>query len=126
VGYGARLGTFRKGYRSADSIGANIAESSGRFHPGDVIRFMYYARGSLKETRYWLRRAARRKLITHEQLNSWMDNLTQLAKDINSYIGFQRQRTVKEPNAPYTISQEEPGKTNQPTNKPTNEPTNQR
>ena len=87
--------------RSTDSIGANIAESSGRFHPGDVIRFLHYARGSLKETRYWLRRAARRQLITSEQLNRWMNELTQLAKEINSYISFQRKRKIKEPNAPY-------------------------
>ncbi|MFQ6102057.1 MAG: four helix bundle protein [Anaerolineae bacterium] len=73
--------------KSADSVGANIAESSGRFHPKDVINFLYYARGSLKETRYWLRRAIRRKLITQEQFNRWMDELTQLAKEINSYIG---------------------------------------
>ncbi|MEE8390187.1 MAG: orotidine-5'-phosphate decarboxylase [Anaerolineae bacterium] len=40
----------------------------------------------------------------------WDNELTQLAKDINSYRNFQRQRSTKEPRAPYTIS------TNQPTN----------
>jgi four helix bundle protein len=92
---------------AADSIGANIAESSGRFHPGDVIRFLYYARGSLKETRYWLRRAVHRKLIAQEQFDRWTSELTQLAKDINGYIGFQRTRTVKEPFPLYEISTEE-------------------
>jgi len=43
--------------RAADSIGANIAESAGRFHPGDVRNFLYFARSSLQETRFWLRRA---------------------------------------------------------------------
>jgi len=92
---------------AADSIGANIAESSGRFHPGDVVRFLYYARGSLKETRYWLRRALNRTLITQHQFDHWMAELTQLAKDINSYIGFQRNRTVKEPSPLYEITPEE-------------------
>ena len=82
--------------KANDSIGANIAESSGRFHPRDVINFLYYARGSLKETRYWLRRAIRRRLITQEQFDRWMGELTQLAKEINSYIGYQRKRIGKE------------------------------
>lgn len=92
---------------AADSIGANIAESSGRFHPRDVINFFYYARGSLKETRYWLRRAIRRSLITQERSSRWMNALTQLAKEINKYIGFQRKRITKEPRAPYIISTNE-------------------
>ncbi len=92
---------------AADSIGANIAESSGRFHPGDVIRFLYYARGSLRETRYWLRRALNRTLITQQQFERWTAELTQLAKDINSYISFQRSRPLKEPSATYEITIEE-------------------
>ena len=36
-----------------------------------------------------------------------MDELTQLAKEINAYIGYQRKRIVKEPPAPYTISTNE-------------------
>ncbi len=40
--------------RAADSIGANIAESFGRFHFGEKLQFLYFARGSLFETKYWL------------------------------------------------------------------------
>lgn len=93
--------------RATDSIGANIAESSGRFHPGDVIRFLYYARGSLKETRYWLRRALHRTLITQEQFDHWMEELTQLTKEINSYISYQRKRTIKESSPHYKIANDE-------------------
>ncbi len=82
--------------RSADSIGANIAESAGRFHPGDVVRFLYYARGSLRETRYWLKRAVKRKLITPEFFNEQMTELNTLGAELNSYINFQKKRTVKE------------------------------
>lgn len=30
--------------RAADSVGANVAESQGRFHYADRIQFLYYAR----------------------------------------------------------------------------------
>ncbi len=52
--------------RAADSIGANIAESFGRFHYGEKLQFLYYARGSLFETKYWLNRALKRKLMMPE------------------------------------------------------------
>ena len=49
--------------RAALSISANIAEGHGRYHFNDRLRFCYYARGSLFETRSWLFKAIRRNLI---------------------------------------------------------------
>src|ERR1051325_6106409 len=54
--------------RSADSIGANLAEGSGRGSFQDNKRFIKIARGSLYETRHWLRRAYKRNLLTEEQV----------------------------------------------------------
>ncbi|MCX6032633.1 MAG: four helix bundle protein [Chloroflexi bacterium] len=68
-----------------------------------MIRFLYYARGSLSETRYWLRRAASRRLITEQFYHAQITELESLGLEINSYIKFQRTRFVKEPGVEYTI-----------------------
>src|SRR5678815_4734832 len=47
--------------RAADSIGANIAEGTGRGSYQDNRRFVRTARSSLNETQHFLRRAFRRK-----------------------------------------------------------------
>ena len=52
--------------RAADSILANIAEGHGRYHFNDRLNYCYYARGSLEETKSWISKAIRRKLIKNE------------------------------------------------------------
>jgi four helix bundle protein len=81
--------------RAGDSIGANIAEGFGRFHPADVCKFFYYARGSLRETVYWLRRAYQRRLITDETYHHLQTELEQLAKELNQSINHQKTRQSK-------------------------------
>jgi len=49
--------------KAADSIGANVAEGTGRGTFVDNRRFVRIARGSLSETQHWLRRAYKRKLL---------------------------------------------------------------
>src|SRR5213080_2993788 len=56
--------------RAVDSIGANIAEGTGRGSFQDNRRFVRMARGSLYETRHWLRRAYCRKLLTPDQIGA--------------------------------------------------------
>jgi four helix bundle protein len=71
--------------RAADSIGANIAEGCGRQSFRDNQRFVKIARGSLNETRHWLRRAYRRKLLTADQVNALKPVLEALPKRLNAY-----------------------------------------
>src|SRR5215212_11850044 len=72
--------------RAADSIGANIAESFGRFHFGEKIQFLYYARGSLFETKYWLNRASVRRLMSSADSHDYASRLTDIARQLNLYV----------------------------------------
>ena len=72
--------------RAADSIGANIAEGSGRGSYQDNRRFVKIARGSLYETRHWLRRAYQRQLLTDEQVDQFRTLLNELSPRLNAYL----------------------------------------
>ena len=72
--------------RSADSIGANIAEGTGRGSFKDNRRFVRTARGSLNETQHWLRRAYLRKLLTPQQVQTIKPIVDELAPTLNAYL----------------------------------------
>ncbi len=76
--------------RAVDSIGANIAESYGRYHFGEKINFLYYARGSLYEAKFLVRRARKRNLVTEVQFNDMMNDLQNLAPRLNAYINSKK------------------------------------
>lgn len=56
--------------RSSDSIAANIAEGYGRYFFKENRQFCFYSRGSILETKTWLKKAKNRNLITDEQYNN--------------------------------------------------------
>jgi four helix bundle protein len=72
--------------RSADSVGANIAEGVGRGSSQDNQRFVRIARGSLYETQHWLRRAYVRNLLTPQQLETIKPIVDELAPRLNAYL----------------------------------------
>ncbi len=72
--------------RSADSIGANIAEGTGRYTFTENRRFAHIARGSLYETKHWLRRAFKRGLLSKEQIEEIKPLIDELAPKLNAYI----------------------------------------
>jgi four helix bundle protein len=72
--------------KAADSIGANIAEGTGRGSYQDNRRFVRIARGSLYETRHWLRRAYKRKLLSDEQISKLKPIIQALAPKLNAYL----------------------------------------
>jgi four helix bundle protein len=72
--------------RAADSVGANISEGVGRGSHADNRRFVRTARGSLNETKHWLRRAYRRKLLTKAEVAALKPIVDELAPRLNAYL----------------------------------------
>ena len=72
--------------RAADSIGANLAEGTGRGTPQDNRRFIRMARGSLYETQHWLRRSYKRSLLDKEQIADLKLIISELAPTLNAYF----------------------------------------
>jgi four helix bundle protein len=84
--YFARDTVGKQMVRAADSIGANIAEGTGRGSFQDNRRFVRTARGSLYETRHWLRRAYVRELLAGEQVDKMKPLIDNLTPMLNSYL----------------------------------------
>jgi four helix bundle protein len=72
--------------RSADSVGANIAESFGRFNFGEKLQFLYHSRGSIFETKYWLNRTRARGLMQPKEVQEYVERLTDLARPVNTFV----------------------------------------
>jgi four helix bundle protein len=78
--------------RAADSIGANIAEGSGRGSLVDNRRFVRMARGSLYETLHWLRRSYMRKLLSQSEVKKLRELVQELSPKLNAFLRSVDQR----------------------------------
>ena len=85
-GYFERDTVGKQLVRAGDSIGANIAEGAGRGRFLDNKRFVRMARGSLNETKHWLRRAHKRGLLTAAQVQLLKPVIDELAPTLNAYL----------------------------------------
>jgi len=74
--------------RSSDSISANIAEGFGRYHYKENKNFCYFSRGSVIETKSWLKKSYTRQLITADQYQSLLSKLETIHVKLNAYIKF--------------------------------------
>jgi four helix bundle protein len=81
--------------KSADSIGANIAEGTGRGSYADNRRFARIARGSLFEVKHWLRRAYRRDLLSENEVSKLRNLINELTPKLSAYINSIGNRVKK-------------------------------
>ena len=81
--------------RSADSISENIAEGYGRYFYKENRNFCYYSRGSLMETKNWLGKSVRRKLISKEVHESLISRIEDLHVSLNAYIASIGKNQIK-------------------------------
>ena len=72
--------------KSSDSIAANIAEGYGRFTPRDRRVFYRYARGSFEETKAWLRKLIRRRVIKPNEVREYSIIIDELGPKLNAFI----------------------------------------
>jgi four helix bundle protein len=72
--------------KSSDSIAANISEGFGRYHFKDRKKFMFYARGSLTETKTWVQKAKNRNIVSNEFYNTEIQKIDKLGVKLNNYI----------------------------------------
>ena len=84
--YLAKVTVGKQLIRAADSIGANLAEGTGRGTSLDNRRFIRIARGSLYETKHWLRRAHRRSLLNPQQVDNLNPLMNELSPMLNAYF----------------------------------------
>ena len=77
--------------RSADSVGANIAEGYARYHALDRCRFYYFSRASLSEcVEHWLSLLKERNLISGDEHNEIYKIYKPLQIKLNNFISAAR------------------------------------
>ena len=72
--------------KAADSIAANLSEGFGRYHYREKTNFGYYSRGSLYETKTWLRKSFTRGLITDDDYEYLINETEDIGIRLNNYI----------------------------------------
>lgn len=76
--------------RSADSINANLVEGDSRYTSADGLRFFVIGRSSARETRLWLRRAIKRKLVDPAECQAQISAVNSAGRQLNKLITFRR------------------------------------
>ncbi len=72
--------------RAIDSVAANLSEGFGRYFYKENKQFCYYSRGSLFETKTWIRKANNRKLIDDKTYLEILTELEKIGVKLNNYI----------------------------------------
>ena len=90
---------------AADSIASNIAEGHGRYHFKENKNFCFYARGSLLESKSWLKKSHNRNLVDDATFTRISTLLARCHLMLNKYIksiGTSNDE-LREPAIPYGL-----------------------
>ena len=72
--------------RAVDSVASNLSEGFGRYHYKENINFSYYSRGSLFETKTWIKKSYNRKLIAEDDYKIFISEIDKIGVKLNNYI----------------------------------------
>ena len=72
--------------KAVDSVAANLSEGFGRYFYKENKQFCYYSRGSLFETKTWIRKAFNRKLFEEKIYLDFVCDLETIGIKLNNYI----------------------------------------
>ena len=95
----------RQLFRSATSVGANIAEGHGRHHGTEYIHYLIIAQGSANETEHWLQTALdcgfgpKEKITVISKLNN--EVIRMIASSISTIRTNQGTKRIREDQANY-------------------------
>lgn len=94
-------------FRSATSVGANIAEGHGRYQGTEYIHYLVIAQGSANETEHWLCTAQDCGIGSGEEIKEILsinnEVVRMLAAAISSIRADQGTKNIWEEEAEYTI-----------------------
>ena len=104
----------RQLFRSATSVGANIAEGHGRHQGTEYIHYLIIAQGSANETEHWLHTAQDCELRTAEKINEILSMNLEVIKMITSTINTirakQGTKSIHDEQSDYLIDNDPPEK----------------
>ena len=98
----------RQLFRSATSVGANIAEGHGRHQGTEYIHYLIIAQGSANETEHWLQTALdcglspKEKIAELSKLNN--EVIRMIASSISTIRTKQGAKSIREDQADYFIN----------------------
>ena len=95
----------RQIFRSATSVGANIAEGHGRHQGTEYIHYLIIAQASANETEHWLQTAKDCGLGLNEKIDEALGMNNEVVRMITSSINTIREKKkhIREESADYLI-----------------------
>jgi four helix bundle protein len=109
--YFAKSTVGKQWVRAVDSMAANLSEGFGRYHYKETRQFGYYSRGSLFESKTWLTKAHKRKLVSDDEYANLMQDLNTIGIKLNKYINSIGTRKganeINEDSASYLVAWDE-------------------